>query len=240
MDQQDLIEVFFYFLFENWWTRWERAANGWYCSPSSPLLPPHPLPVLPPRTMGVKRKKKIKESAHPELSGRPASQSAPCTLAVSSGSAIEEGSAASAAAAAASAASAAAAPSLYMRVCVCVCVSLMKWNARIGLPPGGTSPSYDVSQLKHRRGIRETLHPSGPVEETGHDCTGGERIQEENIFFSSILLFGEKGLASSSVPPLHPSFFFFPSLSRWCPLPPPPPSFFYISPSSSFSSSSFF
>lgn len=100
-----------------------RTSGKWMMLLSLlPSTPPSPAPrATSPHYGGEKeKKKKIKESAHPELSGWPASQSASCTLAVSSGLDIEEGSAASAAAAAASAASAAAAaPSLYMRVCVC-------------------------------------------------------------------------------------------------------------------------
>lgn len=91
----------------------EDAAPFFYSSVPLPRSP------LPPRT----RKKKNQEERSTKLSRLPANQSAPCTLDLSSGLDIEEGSAAAAAAASA-------ACCVYVYVCVCegVCVrgSLMK------------------------------------------------------------------------------------------------------------------
>lgn len=52
-------------------------------------------------------------------------------------------------------------------VCVRVCGSRMKWNARIGLPPGRTSPSYNVRQPagtvgSGRSRIHQGTGPGGP------------------------------------------------------------------------------
>ncbi|CAB1413482.1 unnamed protein product [Pleuronectes platessa] len=65
-----------------------KQGNGGCCSPLS-LLPPSPDPPLPP---ALTQKKKNQGERSSKLSGHPASQSAACTLAVSSGLDIEEGS----------------------------------------------------------------------------------------------------------------------------------------------------
>lgn len=85
------------------------------------FTPPSPSPD--PRYLPALEKKKNQEERSTKLSRLPANQSAPCTLDLSSGLDIEEGSAAAAAAASA-------ACCVYVYVCVCegVCVrgSLMK------------------------------------------------------------------------------------------------------------------
>lgn len=139
------------------------------------------------------------------MSGQPVSQSASCTLALSSGLDIEEGSTALLLL-----------PLLLSLLYMCVCVrgSLMKWNARIGLPPGRASPSYNVSQPA-------VLWDRGEAASIKRRASGGPGvIQREGRFFLKSF-FSAVERRDCCHPP-HTSFF----LKIWGPLLPRPPTLF--------------
>lgn len=138
------------------------------------------------------------------MSGQPVSQSASCTLALSSGLDIEEGS------------TALPLPLLLSLLYMCVCVrgSLMKWNARIGLPPGRASPSYNVSQPA-------ALWDRGEAASIKRRASGGPGvIQREGrfFFFNHSSLLWREGIVVT--PHIHPF------LKIWGPLLPRPPTLF--------------
>lgn len=88
------------------------------------------------------------------------------------------------------------------RCCICVCVrgSLMKWNARIGLPPGRASPSYNVSQPA-------ALWDRGEAASIKRRASGGPGViqREGRFFFKSFFSAVER---RDCCHPPHPSFFF--------------------------------
>lgn len=88
------------------------------------------------------------------------------------------------------------------RCCICVCVrgSLMKWNARIGLPPGRASPSYNVSQPA-------ALWDRGEAASIKRRASGGPGvIQREGrfFFFNHSSLLWREGIVVT--PHIHPFF----------------------------------
>lgn len=166
--------------------------------PPSPSPDPCYLPALT-------KKKKNQGERSSKMSGQPVSQSASCTLALSSGLDIEEGS------------TALLLPLLLslLYVCVCVCEEAW-WNEMPGLGYLQGEPLHPITWASQQHsGIGEKLHPSsdGPPEDQAWSNGRGDFF-----FFNHSSLLWREGIVVT--PHIHPF------LKIWGPLLPRPPTLF--------------